>query len=71
MAPSQSEAHHGNAHSVSTSANPASFPPTERLTNVVAADSAESCPLVTSGMVAPEQARKFRAYPRAAEIRDG
>ena len=32
IAPSQSPAHHGVAHSVSTSAKPASLPPTEMVT---------------------------------------
>jgi hypothetical protein len=61
MAPLQLLAHHGNAHSVRTSANPASLPPTEIVTNDVPAPSALSWVLVTVETVAPEQALKFSA----------
>ena len=61
MAPSQSLAHPGSAHSVSTSAKPASLPPTEMVTNDVPPLSAPSWLLVTSATVAPEQARKLSA----------
>ena len=42
-----------------TLAKPASLPPTETVTYDVDDVSAPSWLLVTSGMVAPEQARKF------------
>ena len=61
MAPSQSLAQPGSAHSVSTSAKPASLPPTEIVTNDVPPLSAPSWLLVTSPTVAPEQARKSSA----------
>ena len=63
MAASQSPAHHGVAHSVSTSANPASLPPTESVTTLVPLLSAPSWLFVTLGIVAPEHAWKLRAYP--------
>ena len=61
MAPLQSLAQPGRAHSVSTSAKPASLPPTEIVTNDVPLSSAPSWVLVTSATVAPEQARKLSA----------
>jgi hypothetical protein len=61
IAPSQLLIHPGCAHSVSTSAKPASLPPTEIETWLVAAVSAESWLVVTSVMVAPEHARKLSA----------
>ena len=60
MAPLQSLIQPGCAHSVSTSAKPASLPPTEIETWVVAVVSALSWVLVTSATLAPEQARKLR-----------
>ena len=51
----------GCAHSVSTAANPASLPPTEIEAYAVVALSAPSWLAVTSGIFAPEQARKFSA----------
>ena len=59
--PLQLDIHPGFAHSVSTSANPASLPPTDSVTYAVPAPSAESCVFVTSGIVAPEHARKLSA----------
>ena len=56
IAPLQSLIHAGCAHSVRTSAKPASLPPTEIVTCVVVALSALSWLLVTLATVAPEQA---------------
>ena len=61
MAPLQSLAQPGRAHSVSTSAKPASLPPTEIVTNDVPLLSALSWLPATSPTVAPEQARKLSA----------
>ena len=61
IAPSQSLIQPGWAHSVSTGAKPASLPPTEIVTYDVPAPSAPSWVPTTSGMVAPEQARKSSA----------
>jgi hypothetical protein len=61
MAALQLLIHPGIAHSVSTSAKPASLPPTEIVTYVVAVVSALSWVLVTSETRAPEQARKLSA----------
>jgi hypothetical protein len=71
MAPLQSLAQPGCAHSVRTSANPASLPPTETLTWVVLAERAPSWVFVTSATVAPEQARKLRVRPLLAAISEG
>ena len=48
-------------HSVSTSAKPASLPPTVIDAYAVPVPRAPSCRLVTSVVVGPEQARKLRA----------
>jgi hypothetical protein len=61
----------GCAHVVRTLAKPASLPPTLIVTYAFAADSALSWLFVTSATVAPEQARKFRAYPFAAAMSEG
>jgi hypothetical protein len=71
MAPLQSAAHHGSAHVVSTAAKPASLPPTEIVTYAVLLESADSWRLLTSRILAPEQARKLSAYPRADANSDG
>ncbi len=71
MAPLQSLIHAGCAHSVSTSANPASLPPTEIVTWVVPAPRALSWVVVTSETFAPEQARKLRVRPFAEASSDG
>ena len=54
-----------------TLAKPASLPPTLIVTYAFAADSALSWLFVTSATVAPEQARKFSAYPFAAAMSEG
>jgi hypothetical protein len=59
IAPLQLLIHPGLAHSVITPEKPASLPPTEIVTNLVALDSVPSCPLVTELVVAPEQAWKL------------
>ena len=67
IAPSQSLAHAGLAHSVSTALKPASLPPTLMVTTPVDDDSADSWLAVTSAVVAPEQATNVSAAPvRAA-----
>ena len=71
IAPLQSLIQPGRAHSVSTSAKPASLPPTEMVTRPVEPVRALTWEPMTSGMVAPEQARKLSACPPAAAIRLG
>src|ERR1700733_6238844 len=48
-----------STHVSITWVKPASLPPAVTLTSVVVADSAESWPLITSSVVAPEQAAKL------------
>ncbi len=71
IAPLQLLIQPGWAHSVRTSAKPASLPPTEIDTWVVAVVRALSWVFVTSATRAPEQARKLRARPLLAEMSDG
>ena len=61
----------GWAQVVRTLEKPASFPPTEIDTYPVDEVSADSWLVVTSAILAPEQARKLRAYPLAEAMREG